>query len=196
MREVPIRSLLLLDTNADERRLISAIASRAGWSVVGAPDDESAATLIAGPHGRDVRAVLIGSWDSDRSPSIINALRAKREKLPVIVVSHGDSVSIAVDAMRAGASDSWSARCSRAAYRGPCREFRSPETCGRACASLGKTGAATRPRAARRRRAGIPSRACRRCQRRAQSAANPDHRRAGHGQGNNRPRHSRRQPAG
>ena len=105
MREVPIRSLLLLDTNADERRLISAIASRAGWSVVGAPDDESAATLIAGPHGRDVRAVLIGSWDSDRSPSVINALRAKREKLPVIVVSHGDSVSIAVDAMRAGASD-------------------------------------------------------------------------------------------
>ena len=105
MREVPIRSLLLLDTNADERRLISAIASRAGWSVVGAPDDESAATLIAGPHGRDVRAVLLGSWDAERGPELINVLRAKREKLPVIVVSHGDSVSVAVDAMRAGASD-------------------------------------------------------------------------------------------
>jgi DNA-binding NtrC family response regulator len=36
---------------------------------------------------------------------MISALRAKREKLPVIVLSHGESVSIAVDAMRAGASD-------------------------------------------------------------------------------------------
>ncbi|GAA3890238.1 sigma-54 dependent transcriptional regulator [Sphingomonas limnosediminicola] len=105
MREVPIRSLLLFDTDADERRLISAIASRAGWSVVGAPDEESAAALLGGPHGRDVRAALIGSWDTDRGPQMISALRAKREKLPVIVLSHGESVSIAVDAMRAGASD-------------------------------------------------------------------------------------------
>ena len=32
MREEPTRSLLLLDANADERRLISAIAARVGWS--------------------------------------------------------------------------------------------------------------------------------------------------------------------
>ena len=36
MREEPTRSLLLLDANPEERRLISAIAGRAGWSVVGA----------------------------------------------------------------------------------------------------------------------------------------------------------------
>jgi hypothetical protein len=39
MREEPTRSLLLLDSDVDERRLISAIASRAGWSVVGANDE-------------------------------------------------------------------------------------------------------------------------------------------------------------
>src|SRR5438270_12169127 len=105
MREEPTRSLLLLDANPDERRLISAIAARAGWSVMGAADEESATALLQGQHGRDVRAALIGSWDANRGPGLIAALREKREKLPIIVLSHGDSVSDAVEAMRAGASD-------------------------------------------------------------------------------------------
>jgi DNA-binding NtrC family response regulator len=105
MREEPIRSLLLLDANADERRLISAIASRAGWSVMGASDEDSAVAVLEGPHAKEVRAALLGSWDANRGPELIASLRAKREKLPIIVLSHGDSVSMAVQAMRAGASD-------------------------------------------------------------------------------------------
>lgn len=105
MREEPTRCLLLLDTDVDERRLISAIASRAGWSVVGAADQEAAVAVLQGPHGRDIRAALIGSWSEDRGPAFISALREKREKLPVIVISHSDTVSVAVDAMRSGASD-------------------------------------------------------------------------------------------
>ena len=105
MREEPTRSLLLLDANADERRLISAIAARANWSVMGASDEEAAVAALTGPHGRDVRAALLGSWDAARGPQQIAALREKREKLPIIVLSHGDSVSTAVEAMRAGASD-------------------------------------------------------------------------------------------
>ncbi len=42
MREEPKRSLLLLDGNPEERRLIAAIAGRVGWSVVGAADEETA----------------------------------------------------------------------------------------------------------------------------------------------------------
>ena len=105
MREEPVRSLLLLDANADERRLISAIASRAGWSVMGASDEDSAVAVLDGPHAKEVRAALLGSWDSQRGPALIASLRAKREKLPIIVLSHGDSVSVAVQAMRSGASD-------------------------------------------------------------------------------------------
>jgi DNA-binding NtrC family response regulator len=105
MREEPTHSLLLLDANADERRLIAAIASRAGWSVVGAPDAEIAIALVQGPHGREVRAAIFGSWDIDQGPQLIGALREHRPDLPVIVLSHGDTVSIAVEAMRAGASD-------------------------------------------------------------------------------------------
>jgi DNA-binding NtrC family response regulator len=105
MREEPTRSLLLLDTDVDERRLISAIASRAGWSVVGASDQEGAVAVLQGPHGREIRAALIGRWDAEKGPALIAALREKREKLPIIVLSHGDTVSVAVEAMRSGASD-------------------------------------------------------------------------------------------
>jgi DNA-binding NtrC family response regulator len=105
MREEPTRSLLLLDANADERRLISAIAARAGWSVVGAADEELAVALLQGPHGREVRAAIFGSWDAEQGAKLIEALREHRPNLPVIVLSHGDTVSIAVEAMRSGASD-------------------------------------------------------------------------------------------
>ena len=105
MREEPTRSLLLLDSNADERRLIAAIAARAGWSVVGAADDELAVALLQGPHGREVQAAIFGSWDVDDAPALIEVLREHRPNLPVIVLSHSDTVSTAVEAMRAGASD-------------------------------------------------------------------------------------------
>jgi len=105
MAEERARSLLLLDADADERRLISAIATRAGWSAVGAADANMAVALLQGPHGREVQAVLLGSWDAEQSPKVIGALREQRAQLPIIVLSHGDSVSVAVEAMRAGASD-------------------------------------------------------------------------------------------
>jgi DNA-binding NtrC family response regulator len=106
MREEPTRSLLLLDSDADERRLISAIAARASWSVVGAADEEMALALLQGPHGREVEAALLGAWDAGQTPQLIAALRGHRPNLPVIVLSHGDTVALAVEAMRAGASDS------------------------------------------------------------------------------------------
>jgi DNA-binding NtrC family response regulator len=105
MREEPKRSLLLLDSNADERRLVSAIASRAGWSAVGAADAETAVALLQGPHGREVQAALIGTWDAESGPKLIAALREHRPTLAIIVLSEGESVSVAVEAMRAGASD-------------------------------------------------------------------------------------------
>ena len=105
MGEERTRCLLLMDADADERRLISAIAARAGWSVVGAADEETAVGLLQGPHGREVQAALLGGWNSDSGPKLIAALREQQPKLAVIVLSHGDTVSVAVEAMRAGASD-------------------------------------------------------------------------------------------
>ena len=105
MREDPIRSLLLVDADPAERRLVSAIASRAGWSVIGAACEESALGLLQGPHGREVQAALLGSWNTESGPSLITSLRACRDNLPIIVLADGASVGVAVEAMRAGASD-------------------------------------------------------------------------------------------
>ncbi len=105
MREEVLRSLLLVDADPGERRVVSATASRAGWSVVSADSAETAAGLLQGPHGREVRAALMSSWNSDLGPSLIAAMRAVRPDLPVIVLADGGSVALAVDAMRAGASD-------------------------------------------------------------------------------------------
>ncbi|HKX89383.1 MAG TPA: sigma 54-interacting transcriptional regulator, partial [Sphingopyxis sp.] len=105
MAEERTRCLLLVDSDADERRLIAAIAARSNWSVVGAADEETAVALLQGPHGREVQAALLGSWDSEQGPKIIASLRDQRDKLPVIVLSHGDTVAVAVVAMRAGAND-------------------------------------------------------------------------------------------
>ena len=105
MREEVLRSLLLVDSDAAERRVVSATASRAGWSVVSAACAETAGGLLQGPHGREVRACLLSSWNPSTSPGLIQALRQLRPDLPVIVLADGGSIALAVDAMRAGASD-------------------------------------------------------------------------------------------
>ena len=105
MREEVLRSLLLVDADAGERRQLSAVASRAGWSTVGADCLETAIGLLQGPHGREVRAAILSSWASDQGPALIEGLRKCRPALPVIVLADGGSVALAVEAMRAGASD-------------------------------------------------------------------------------------------
>ena len=75
MRNETFRSLLLVDADPAERRLVSAIAARAGWSVVGAADGETANGLLQGPHGREVRAALLTSWNAEAGPELIAALR-------------------------------------------------------------------------------------------------------------------------
>ena len=105
MREEVLRSLLLVDADPAERRLVSATASRAGWSLVNADDPQTAAGLLQGPHGREVRAALLSSWDSESGPGVIAAMRAVRPDLPVIVLAGGGSIDLAVEAMHAGASD-------------------------------------------------------------------------------------------
>jgi len=105
MGDKAVRYLLLVDADPGERRVISANAARAGWSTVGAADAETAVGLLQGPHGREVQAALLGSWNAETGPALIAALRAARENLPIIALSDGASVQIAVEAMRAGASD-------------------------------------------------------------------------------------------
>ena len=99
-----IRSLLLIDADAAERRRISAIASRAGWTVVGADGPETATAILRGPYGPEVKVALLGHWDPNGGGALIDALRDCHFALPVLVLTEG-AVPAAVDAIRAGATD-------------------------------------------------------------------------------------------
>jgi DNA-binding NtrC family response regulator len=105
MADERIRSLLLVNADPAERRLVSAVAARAGWSVAGADGMDAAMDVLQGPHGRDVQAALLASWDEMSGPDIISRLRSQRTNLPVIVLADSNSVAVAVEAMRAGATD-------------------------------------------------------------------------------------------
>jgi DNA-binding NtrC family response regulator len=61
--------------------------------------------VLSGPHGHEIRAVLVGGWSSETGPALVRALRQDRPGLPIIVLAEGGSIAQAVGAMRAGASD-------------------------------------------------------------------------------------------
>ena len=105
MRADTVRFLLLVDADPAERRVVAATAGRAGWNTLGAPGAAEANELLSGQHGHEIRAVLVGGWDTISGPSLIRALRADRPGLPIIVLAEGGEISQAVSAMRAGASD-------------------------------------------------------------------------------------------
>ena len=106
MRPEATRCLLLIDDEPAQRRLVTAICARAGWWVMGASDVDAARRLLAGEEGRDVDALLLDHWMSGPEGSeVIRELRDLRPDLPLLILTAQTSVSAAVDAMRAGASD-------------------------------------------------------------------------------------------
>lgn len=105
MPNEPIRSLLLVDADPAERRRISAVASRAGWTVVGADGLETAVALLRGPYGPEVRVAVLGNWDKDAAEPLIDGLRDCQPGLPVILIAEEDSLPHAFDAIRSGATD-------------------------------------------------------------------------------------------
>lgn len=100
-----IRSLLLIDADPSERRRVSAIASRAGWTVVNADRLETALAILQGPYGPEVKVALLGNWREDSVGEWIDSLRSCHPDLPLILLTDGDCVPLALNAMRAGATD-------------------------------------------------------------------------------------------
>ena len=96
--------LMLVDDEPAQVRLVTALASRAGWRTIAVPDNEMAITTLGTRDGMMLDAVIIDRWGID-APSLIAELRARRPGLPILVVTANDSVAVAVQAMRAGASD-------------------------------------------------------------------------------------------
>jgi DNA-binding NtrC family response regulator len=106
MRPDPTRCLLLIDDEPAQRRLVSAICGRAGWWVRGANDVEAARLILTDPEEPKIDAILLDHWLSgEAGERIIAELKALRPDLPLLVVTAQTCVSVAVEAMRAGAAD-------------------------------------------------------------------------------------------
>ena len=98
------RTLLLIDDEPAQRRLVAAIGARAGWRMIAATHAEAAQAMLAG--GQAVDAVLIDQWSPDPEGSaLIAAIRRDFPVLPILMLTALSSVAVAVAAMRAGASD-------------------------------------------------------------------------------------------
>ncbi len=100
------RTLLLIDDEPAQSRLIAAIAARGGWRVLRAATIDEARKLMEGANARPVDVVLIDQWSPDEiGANLIQKLRTYYGQMPIMVLTAQNSIAHAVEAMRAGASD-------------------------------------------------------------------------------------------
>ncbi|MDX3899562.1 MAG: sigma-54 dependent transcriptional regulator [Sphingobium sp.] len=98
--------LMLVDDEPAQRRLVAALSARAGWRALLAADAETAIATLGTQDGMRLDAVLVDQWSPDYDPApLIREIRARRPALPILILTAHDSVAVAVQAMRAGATD-------------------------------------------------------------------------------------------
>lgn len=95
MRQETSRILLLVDANQAQRRLVTPVASRAGWRVE-AVERAKAQSILS--ENAEITALLLAQWDAP----LLAELRSIAPGLPILVFA---DASMSVEAIRAGATD-------------------------------------------------------------------------------------------
>ncbi len=100
------QTILIVDDDPVQRRLLEAAITRTGMHVVTAPGGQPALDLLAGPRGDQISLVLLDLVMPDMDGlTVLAKLRVTHAELPVIVLTAKGGIDSAVEAMRAGASD-------------------------------------------------------------------------------------------
>jgi len=100
------QTILIVDDDPVQRRLLEAAITRSGMSVVTAPGGQPALDILNGPRGDQFALVLLDLVMPDIDGlTVLTRLRATHNELPVIVLTAKGGIDSAVDAMRAGAND-------------------------------------------------------------------------------------------
>ena len=100
------RLLMLIDDEPAQGRLVSALAAREGWRTLTVATGEDALEMLASPGGGEVTAILLDQWvPGDQACELIRELRAARPDVPLLMLTANTSPLLAVEAMRAGATD-------------------------------------------------------------------------------------------
>jgi DNA-binding NtrC family response regulator len=106
MQESETRLLMLVDDEPARCRMLSAIASRAGWRTVIARNAETAIAMLGTQDGMMLDAIILDQWvpGSDIA-SLISELKSRRPALPILLMTSTGPNEAVIDAMRAGASN-------------------------------------------------------------------------------------------
>lgn len=106
MAEPEQRLLMLIDDEPAQSRLITALASREGWRTVIANDAETAVAMLGTRQGMQLNAIILDQWvPGDDACALIAELKSRRPALPILMLTASTSPLLAVEAMRAGATD-------------------------------------------------------------------------------------------
>ncbi|MEO0871531.1 MAG: sigma-54 dependent transcriptional regulator [Pseudomonadota bacterium] len=106
MSEAEQRLVMLIDDEPAQSRLISAIAAREGWRTLVVSDADTAIATLGTREGMQLSAILLDQWvPGDDACELIAELKERRPALPILMLTTSASPLLAVEAMRAGASD-------------------------------------------------------------------------------------------
>src|ERR1700744_3222411 len=100
------QTVLIVDDDPVQRRLLEAAITRSGMSAMTAPGGQPALDLINGPRGDQLVLMLLDLVMPDMDGlQVLGKLRVSHPDLPVIVLTAKGGIDSAVEAMRAGAND-------------------------------------------------------------------------------------------
>lgn len=106
MTEGDDRLLMLIDDEPAQSRLIAALAAREGWRTLVVADSETAIATLGTRQGMQLSAIILDQWvPGDDACRLIEELKARRPALPILMLTASASPLLAVEAMRAGATD-------------------------------------------------------------------------------------------
>ncbi len=106
MTEIEQRLLLLIDDEPAQSRLITAFAQREGWRTLVVGDGETAIATLGTREGMHIGAIILDQWGpGDEACGLIAELRSRCPALPILMLTTSASPLLAVEAMRAGATD-------------------------------------------------------------------------------------------
>lgn len=106
MADADYRLLMLIDDEPAQSRLISALAAREGWRTIVVRDSETAIATLGTRDGMQLGAIILDQWvPGDDACALIAELKSRRPALPLLMLTTSASPLLAVEAMRAGATD-------------------------------------------------------------------------------------------
>jgi DNA-binding NtrC family response regulator len=100
------KTVLIVDDDPTQRRLLQAVVEKSGFSVLQAGDGDTAIEMVLGTDSANVDVVLLDLiMPGTDGMEVLTAFAKKRPEMPVIVLTAKGSIEAVVTAMKTGARD-------------------------------------------------------------------------------------------